>query len=164
MKKLFLTGISLLFAASLTFAQSGNPEDKAKEKVEKLAEKLTLTEEQQTAVHDIVLEHVKAKEALKADASQSPEALKDAKTRLQETTDAQIKDKLSDDQKSLYDSVIAERPKEETMAPTTPVITPTQSDQQPTQPTETTDPTNPGQTTDPGQGTTLGQPTEPVGQ
>lgn len=129
MKKLFLTGISLLFALTLTFAQDANPEDKAKEKVTKLTEKLTLTDEQQTSIYDIVLEHAKAKQALKADASQSPEALAEAKTRLQETTDAQIKEKLSDEQKTLYDRIIAERPQKETPAPTTPVTPPMQPEQ-----------------------------------
>lgn len=128
MKKLFLTGVSLLFALTLTFAQSGNPEDKAREKVTKLTEKLTLTDEQQTSVYDIVLEHAKAKQALKADATQSPEALAEAKNRLQETTDAQIKEKLSDEQKTLYDRIIAERPREEAPAPT-PVTPPVQPEQ-----------------------------------
>lgn len=121
MKKLFLTGISLLFALTLTFAQDKNPEDKAKEKVTKLTEKLTLTDEQQTSIYDIVLEHAKAKEALKADATQSPEAVTESKNRLQETTDAQIKDQLSDEQKPLYDKIISERPRREAPAPTTPV-------------------------------------------
>ncbi len=129
MKKLILTGLSFLFALTLTFAQDANPEDKAKEKVTKLTEKLTLTDEQQTSIYDIVLEHAKAKQALKADASQSPEALAEAKTRLQETTDAQIKEKLSDEQKTLYDRIIAERPQKETPAPTTPVTPPMQPEQ-----------------------------------
>ncbi|RZF60309.1 hypothetical protein [Sphingobacterium corticibacterium] len=136
MKKLFLTGISLLFALTLTFAQDANPEDKAREKVAKLTEKLTLTDEQQTSVYDIVLEHAKAKQALKADASQSPEALAEAKGRLQETTDAQIKEKLSDEQKTQYDRIIAERPQEETPAPATPIVTPPVEPAEPAQPME----------------------------
>jgi len=120
MKKLFLTSISLLFALTLTFAQDKSPEDKAKEKVAKLTEKLTLTDEQQTSIYDIVLEHAKAKQNLKADGTQSAEAKTQAKNRLQETADAQIKDQLSDEQKSQYDQIISERPKKETPAPTTP--------------------------------------------
>src|SRR5690606_18088183 len=120
MKKLFLTGISLLFAVTLTFAQDANPEDKAKEKVTKLTEKLTLTDEQQTSIYDIGFEHAQAKPSLKADASQSQEALAEANTRLQETTDAQIKEKLSDAQKTLFDRIIAERPHKETPAPPPP--------------------------------------------
>lgn len=124
MKKIFLTGVSLLFALTLAFAQDANPENKAKEKVTKLTEKLTLTEEQQPAIYDIVLEHVKAKQALKSDPSQSPEALAEATNRLQETTDAQIKEKLSDEQKTLYDQVISERPKKESSTPATPPMQP----------------------------------------
>lgn len=139
MKKLFLTGISLLFALTLTFAQNANPEDKAKEKVTKLTEKLTLTDEQQTSIYDIVLEHVKAKQALKADASQSPEALAEAKSRLQETTDAQIKEKLSDEQKAAYDRIIADRPKEEAPAPATPITPPVE----PTEPAQPMEPQQP---------------------
>ena len=128
MKKLFLTGMSLLFALTLTFAQSANPEDKAKEKVAKLTEKLTLTDEQQTSIYDIVLEHAKAKQAIKADASQSPEAIAEAKDRLQATTDAQIKEKLSDEQKATYDRLISERPKKEVtpIAPATQPVEPQQ--------------------------------------
>lgn len=121
MKKLFLTGISLLFALTLTFAQDKSPEDKAKEKVTKLTEKLTLTDEQQTSIYEIVLQHAKAKQDLKADGTQSAEATTQAKNRLQETADAQIKEQLSDEQRSLYDKIISERPKKETPAPTTPV-------------------------------------------
>lgn len=142
MKKLFLTGISLLFALTLTFAQDANPEDKAKEKVTKLTEKLTLTDEQQTSIYDIVLEHAKAKQALKADASQSPEALAEAKNRLQETTDAQIKEKLSDEQKTLYDRIISERPREATPTPTTPTTPPVEP-AEPAQPAEPAEPAQP---------------------
>src|SRR5690606_7947413 len=101
------TSISLLFALTLTFAQDKSPEDKAKEKVAKLTEKLTLTDEQQTSIYDIVLEHAKAKQNLKADGTQSAEAKTQAKNRLQETADAQIKDQLSDEQKSQYDQIIS---------------------------------------------------------
>jgi|SRR5690606_33453213 len=121
MKKIFLTGISLLFALTLTFAQDANPEQKAQEKVTKLTEKLTLTEEQQTSIYDIVLEHAKAKQAIKADGTQSDEAKAEAKTRLQEGTDAQIKEKLSDEQKALYDKMISERPKKASPVPITPI-------------------------------------------
>ncbi|PRD48762.1 hypothetical protein [Sphingobacterium haloxyli] len=153
MKRLFLTGISLLFALTLTFAQDANPEAKAQEKVTKLTEKLTLTDEQQTSIYDIVLEHAKAKQALKADASQSPEALAEAKNRLQETTDAQIKEKLSDEQKTQYDRIVAERPREETPAPATPVTPPTQ-------PQEPMEPQQPGQPMEPQQP----EPQQPMGE
>lgn len=139
MKKLFLTGISLLFALTLTFAQDANPEDKAREKVTKLTEKLTLTDEQQTSIYDIVLDHAKAKQEIKADASQSPEAAAEAKARLQEATDVQIKEKLTDEQKTAYDRIVAERPKIETPAPATPVTAPVE----PTEPAQPMEPQQP---------------------
>ncbi|WP_437922203.1 hypothetical protein [Sphingobacterium sp. LRF_L2] len=109
MKKLILTGLSLLFALTLTFAQEGTPETKAKEKVEKLSEKLTLTPEQQTAVYDIVLEHTKAKWALKADTTISPDVAKQQVDALTSTADAKIVEKLTEEQKPIYIQWIEER-------------------------------------------------------
>ncbi|SFS74321.1 hypothetical protein [Sphingobacterium wenxiniae] len=111
MKKLFLTGISLLFALTLTFAQEGNPEEKAKQVVTELTEKLTLTDDQQKSIYDIVLDNAKQKEALKADTTLSPEALSEAVSRLKETKKAQITEKLSDEQKALYAQIIADKKK-----------------------------------------------------
>lgn len=130
MKKLFLTGISLLFALTLAFAQGADSESKAKEKVATLTEQLTLTAEQQTSIYDIVLEHLKAKQ--KIDATQSPDAQAEAKTKLQEATDTQIKEKLTDEQKTLFDKIISERPAAEKPAPTAPVTPPAEMPEQPT--------------------------------
>ena len=135
MKKLVLTGISLLFALTFAFAQSTTPESKAKEKVAKLTTELTLTTEQQPSIYEIVLTHVKAKEALKADASQSPEAAIEAKKKLQMETDAKIKEQLSDEQKMVYDKMIAERDKKKDMAPASP-MTPPAKPVQPTRPAQ----------------------------
>ncbi|MFD1769283.1 hypothetical protein [Sphingobacterium suaedae] len=140
MKKLFLTGISLLFAVTLTFAQS-NPEEATKQEVTELTEKLTLTEDQQKTIFDIVLEGTKAKEAVKADATLSPEVLAESLNKLQATTDAQVAEKLSDEQKPLFEKIISERPKETTP---TPIQTPAQpvQPQQPGQPMQPQQPMN----------------------
>ncbi|WP_437919402.1 hypothetical protein [Sphingobacterium sp. LRF_L2] len=111
MKKLFLTGISLLFAITLTFAQT-NPDEVAKEEVTTLTEKLTLTEDQQTSIFQIVLEGEKSKEAVKVDGTLSPEVLAESLNKLQASTDAQVAEKLSDEQKPLFERIVSERPKE----------------------------------------------------
>ncbi|SRR5690606_17209879 len=130
MKKLFLTGISLLFALTLTFAQEKTPEDKAKAVVTELTEKLTLTEDQQKSIYEIVLDSKKSKAALKADATLSPEVLSESIDKLKATTDAQIAEKLSDEQKTLYEKIVSERKNKETPVP---VETQEQSEEQPAQ-------------------------------
>lgn len=126
MKKIILTGISLLFATTLTFAQS-NPEEAAKQEVAVLTEKLTLTEDQQTSVLQIVWEGAKAKAAVKEDATLSPEVLAESLNKIQATTDAQVAEKLSDEQKPVFEKLVSERPKET-------VPTPVQTPAQPVQP------------------------------
>ncbi len=122
MKQIILTGISLLFAITLTFAQS-NPEEAAKQEVAVLTEKLSLTEDQQTTVLQIVWEGAKAKAAVKEDATLSPEVLAESLNKIQATTDAQVAEKLSDEQKPVFEKLVSERPKETVP---TPVQTPTQ--------------------------------------
>ncbi|NQD70731.1 hypothetical protein HP439_08375 [Sphingobacterium shayense] len=109
MKKLILTGLSFLFALSLTFAQEGTPEEKAKATVEKLTEKLTLTSEQQSAIYDVVLEHKQAKAALKADTTLSADAMDQQKASLKASADAKIAEQLSDEQKPLFTKFVEER-------------------------------------------------------
>ncbi|WP_133639912.1 hypothetical protein [Sphingobacterium paludis] len=116
MKKLMLTGISLLFAVTLTMAQ-GNPEELAKQEVALLTEKLTLTEDQQTRVLQIVWEGAKAKEIAKEDATLSPEVLAESLHKIQASADAQVEEQLSDAQKPLYKKLASERPKEKAAKP-----------------------------------------------
>ena len=120
MKKLISTGISLLFAVTLTMGQS-NPEEAAKQEVALLTEKLTLTDEQQTSVLQIVWEGAKAKKNVKEDATLSAEVLAESLNKIQATTDAQVAEKLSDDQKPLFVKLVSERPKEEAPQPDEPV-------------------------------------------
>lgn len=139
MKKLFLTGVSLLCALTLTFAQS-NPEEAAKQEATTLTTALTLTEDQSTEILPILVDGNKAKEAIKSDATLSPELLSEALNKQQSTTDAQVADVLTDEQKPLFESYISQRPKEElptpTVVPSTQPVEPAQPMQQPMEPTQ----------------------------
>ncbi|MBE8721447.1 hypothetical protein [Sphingobacterium pedocola] len=123
MKKLILTGLSFLFAITLTFAQQGTAEEKAKETVTTLTEKLTLTEEQQASVYNIVLEKATAKYALKADTTLSEDAVKEQISTLTSTADAKITELLTDEQKAEFAKYVEERnaKKEEQPSPIQPV-------------------------------------------
>lgn len=109
MKKFMLTGLSLLFALTLTFAQEGTPEEKAKASVEKISEKVALTPEQQTSIYAIALEHTKAKWAIKSDKSIAPDAAKQQMAALSTSADAKIAEKLTEEQKPLYAQYVQER-------------------------------------------------------
>lgn len=121
MKKLILTGISLLVAVTMSFAQQVKPEEKAKQETVVLTEKLTLTEEQQQPVYDAILQGEVSKAALRADETLSPEVLIESLTKVQANTDQQVGDKLSDEQKAIYAQIVAERPAEEAPAKEAPV-------------------------------------------
>lgn len=109
MKKLILTGLSFLFAITLTFAQQGTPEEKATETVTKLTEKLALTEEQQASVYNIVLEQTTAKYALKADTTLSEDVVTEQISTLTSTADAKIIELLTEEQKPEFGKYIEER-------------------------------------------------------
>lgn len=116
MKKLILTGISLLVAVTMSFAQQVKPEEKAKQETVVLTEKLTLTEEQQQSVYDLVLQGEVSKAALRADETLSPEILIESLTKVQANTDQQVSEKLTDEQKAIYAKIVSERPAEEAPA------------------------------------------------
>lgn len=109
MKKLILTGLSFLFAITMLFAQEINPENKAKETVTELTEKLTLTQDQQTSIYDIVLEKVKAKVALKADTTLTEDAVKQQIEALSTTANDKINELLSEEQKPLFAKYLEEK-------------------------------------------------------
>lgn len=116
MKKLILTGISLLVAVTMSFAQQVKPEEKAKQETVVLTEKLTLSEEQQQTVYDLVLQGEVSKAALRADETLSPEILVESLTKVQANTDQQVSEKLTDEQKEIYAKIVSERPQEEAPA------------------------------------------------
>lgn len=109
MKKLILTGLSFLFAITMLFAQEINPENKAKETVTELTEKLTLTDDQQTAIYDVVLEKVKAKVAIKSDTTLTEDAVKQQIEALNTTANSKINELLTEDQKPLFVKYLEEK-------------------------------------------------------
>ncbi len=102
MKRLILTGLGFLFAITLTFAQEVDAEQKAKETVATLTEKLTLNDEQQASIYPIILETSKTKLALKADTSLSAEDLQQRISTLKVETQSKVSEQLTDEQKDLY--------------------------------------------------------------
>lgn len=111
MKKLFLTGISLLFAATITFAQEINPESKAKEVTTVLTEKLSLTEEQQQSIYKLILDKTKLKYSLKADTQLNVEEKAKQLEQVKVTFNAKVNEILTDEQKPIFDQYIQEQHK-----------------------------------------------------
>ena len=110
MKKLFLTGIGFFLAMSLTFAQQTTPEENATKVVTELVTKLTLNEEQKTAVSTIVLNQEKAIAAVIQDATATADAKKESITKIQGESDTKIAQLLTDEQKTAYQKYVTERP------------------------------------------------------
>lgn len=109
MKKLILTGLSFLFAITLTFAQDITPENKAKEHVIVLTEKLVLSTEQQAPIYNIVLEKVKAKLAVQSDTTQTEEAVKHQLKTINDEANAKISELLTEEQKALFTKYLEEK-------------------------------------------------------
>jgi len=110
MKKLFLTGIGFFLAMSLTFAQQTTPEENATKVVTELVTKLTLNEEQKTAVSTIVLNQEKAIANVIQDATATADAKKESITKIQGESDTKIAQLLTDEQKTAYQKYVTERP------------------------------------------------------
>jgi len=109
MKKLILTGLSFLFAITLTFAQDINPETKAKQKVDELTQVLTLNEDQQSAIFTIILEKVTAKQAIKADTTIAADVAKQQIDAAQAAALQKISEQLNDDQKVAFAKYLEEQ-------------------------------------------------------
>lgn len=112
MKKLILTGLSLMFAVTLTFAQQGTPEEKAQATIVKLTEKLSLTEEQKTAVYPIVLEGKTAMQALEENKELTPEQRQAELAKVAAATDAKIAEQLTEEQKAAFTKHLEEQGEE----------------------------------------------------
>jgi len=120
MKKLILTGIGLCLALSLTFAQQATPEETAAKATTELVQKLNLNDEQKTAVSSILLDQAKAEEMILKDSSSTAAAKGETLNKLQTEVDSKVSQLLTEDQKTIYQKVIAERPAKVVPTPTEP--------------------------------------------
>lgn len=127
MKKLILTGIGFCLTLSLMFAQQGSPEDAAAKATTELVQKLHLNDEQKTAVSTILLDQVKAEQTIVKDSGSSAQTKSEALHKLQTEVDTKVSQLLTEDQKSLYQKIITERPAK--AVPTTAEPTKTESGQ-----------------------------------
>ncbi|WP_333866722.1 hypothetical protein [Sphingobacterium sp.] len=123
MKKLILTGVGLCLALSLTFAQQVTPEETAAKATTELVQKLNLNDEQKTAVSTILLDQAKAEQTIVKDNASSTQAKSEALNKLQNEVDTKVNQLLTEDQKSLYQKMIAERPAKSVPAAAEPVQT-----------------------------------------
>jgi hypothetical protein len=110
MKKLFLASIGFFLAMSLTFAQQATPEENATKVVTELVTKLTLNDEQKTAVSTIVLDQEKAIAAVIQDSTATTDAKKESIAKIQGASDNKIAQLLTDEQKAAYQKYVTERP------------------------------------------------------
>lgn len=110
MKKLFLTGIGFFLAITLTFAQQTTPEENATKVVTELVTKLSLNDEQKTAISTIVLDQEKAVATVLQDSSTTADAKKENIAKLQSESDSKISQLLTDNQKATYQKYVEERP------------------------------------------------------
>lgn len=109
MRQLILTGLSFLFAITVLFAQEITPENKAKETVTVLTKKLTLTNDQQTAIYNIVLEKISTKVSIKSDTTLSPETVAQQIEALNTASNTKINELLTDEQKPIFAKYIEEK-------------------------------------------------------
>lgn len=123
MKKLILTGIGVCLALSLTFAQQATPEETAAKATTELVQKLNLNDEQKTAVSTILLDQAKAEQSIAKDSGSSAQAKGEALNKLQNEVDTKVNQLLTEDQKSLYQKMIAERPAKSAPTKTEPIET-----------------------------------------
>lgn len=110
MKKLILTGMGLCLALSLTFAQQVTPEETAAKATTELVQKLNLNDEQKTAISSILLDQAKAEETILKDSTSTTAAKVEILNKLQTEVDGKVSQLLTEDQKTIYQKVIAERP------------------------------------------------------
>jgi LysM repeat protein len=123
MKKLILTGIGFFLALSLTFAQQGTPEETAAKATTELVQKLNLSDEQRTAVSTILLDQAKTEQTITKDSSTSTQVKTESLNKLQSEVDTKVNQLLTEDQKSIYQKIIAERPAKSAPAAKQPVTT-----------------------------------------
>lgn len=120
MKKLISTRIGFFLALSLTFAQQGTAEETAAKATIELVQKLNLNDEQKTAVSSILLDQAKAEETVLKDSTSTAAAKGEILNKLQAEVDSKVSQLLTEDQKNIYQKLIAERPAKSAPAHTEP--------------------------------------------
>lgn len=115
MKKLLIVCGLLFSVITFAHAQQGggrkmpSPEERAKRNTDRLAEKLTLTEDQKTKVSTIFLDQATAVDKIREAGSGDREATRAQVLKLSDETDAKIAAVLTADQKKTYEAWRAEQ-------------------------------------------------------
>lgn len=110
MKRLILTAAILVSCWNLTQAQSSA--DPVIQEVDRLSKQLTLTENQQQEVTQIIAAGERTKAVVKVDPTLSPEVLAESLNTIQAKTDIQVAEQLDEKQKPVFEKIVSERPKE----------------------------------------------------
>lgn len=110
MKKIILIGIGFCLTLSLTFAQQISPEQIAANATTELVQKLNLSDEQKTAVSSILLDQTKTEASALKDSTSTVVVKSQILNKLQTEVDNKISKVLKEDQKVIYQEIIAQRP------------------------------------------------------
>lgn len=113
MKKLLMICGMLFSVITFAHAQGGNrngtPEERATKSTAQLTEKLTLNADQQTKIHDILLDQNTQMNKAREDAGDDRKAMRTKMMTLMQSNNDKIKAVLTDDQKKAYDTFLEER-------------------------------------------------------
>lgn len=113
MKKLLMICVMLFGVMTFAHAQGGRnmgtPEERATKATATLTQKLTLTADQQTKVHDILLDQNNQMTKIREEAGDDRKAMREKVTALMETNNTKINGLLTDDQKKVYTAYLEER-------------------------------------------------------
>ncbi|QNK63039.1 hypothetical protein H7F33_00480 [Pedobacter sp. PAMC26386] len=113
MKKLLMICGMLFSVITFAHAQGGNrngtPEERATKATAQLTEKLTLNADQQTKIHDILLDQNTQMNKAREEAGDDRKAMRTKMMTLMQGNNEKIKAVLTDDQKKSYDTFLEER-------------------------------------------------------
>lgn len=113
MKKLLMICGMLFGVMTFAHAQGGNrggtPEERATKSTAQLTEKLTLTADQQTKIHDILLDQNTQMNKAREEAGDDRKAMRTKMMTLMQGNNEKIKAVLTDDQKKAYETFLEDR-------------------------------------------------------
>jgi len=113
MKKLLMICGMLFGVITFAHAQGGNrgrtPEERATKSTAQLTEKLTLTADQQTKIHDILLDQNTQMNKAREEAGDDRKGMRTKMMTLMQGNNEKIKAVLTDDQKKAYETFLEER-------------------------------------------------------